>query len=359
MTDLPIAHAWDDIQPGIESVVGTKITGWRTGIVLTTVQVTPFDFSSIAASQCNREVLGREAAALTMHTGEKVHPFCFCGLHFCRTRDQALAYFHRMYKEGHVSLQRNVFMGIYYGHALCKISLWPGEGPWPGVHVTGAPVHPETASGLDPAWVARSNAIELEEIQLFDNVPLFEEARLKRYYRGVEVTRVEGSLRDAAAAAAAEISPYVTGESPVRFGMVGAAHMALHRDGHILLARRSEMVHDEVGKWGLPGGARGDGESYLRCALRETQEETGLNVAPTEITTRHKITTIENTWRHITYVTDYSGAGTLGTDLAPDSAATEWMPLDAINRLIDQGGTTRDLAREWPEILDVLTGGAL
>lgn len=358
MTDLPIAHTWDDIQPGIESVVGTKITGWRTGVVLTTIQVLPFDFSNIASSQCNREVLGEEAAALTIHTGEKVHPFCFCGLHFCRTRDQALAYFHRMNEEGHVSLLRDACKGIYYGHALCKVSIWPGEGPWPGVHVSGAPVHPETMSGLDPAWVARSNAIELEEVQFFDNVPTFEDTRFERYYRGVTVTRVEGSLRDAAATAASEISPNVAGEAPMRSGMNGAAHIVLRRGDRVLLTRQSATVHDEVGKWGLPGGARADGETYLLCALRETQEETGLSVAPTEVTTRHRITTIENSWRHITYVADYSGTGPLGTDLAPDSTAAEWMPLDTINRLIDQGGTTRDLAREWPEIVDALPGGA-
>lgn len=40
MTTLPIAHSWDDIKPGIESVVGTELTGWRTGPALTE-QLTP------------------------------------------------------------------------------------------------------------------------------------------------------------------------------------------------------------------------------------------------------------------------------------------------------------------------------
>jgi mRNA-decapping enzyme subunit 2 len=40
------------------------------------------------------------------------------------------------------------------------------------------------------------------------------------------------------------------------------------------------MVQSYNGKWGPPKGRIEDGETHLQCALRETYEETGLDVSP-------------------------------------------------------------------------------
>jgi len=46
------------------------------------------------------------------------------------------------------------------------------------------------------------------------------------------------------------------------------------RDGHVLLVRRANPP--DQGLWGLPGGRMEMGETHLEAALRELEEETGL-----------------------------------------------------------------------------------
>jgi 8-oxo-dGTP diphosphatase len=57
-----------------------------------------------------------------------------------------------------------------------------------------------------------------------------------------------------------------------------AAIIAVINDGKILLTKREDF---EV--WCLPGGGVEDGESLAEAAIRETKEETGLDVALTRL----------------------------------------------------------------------------
>jgi 8-oxo-dGTP pyrophosphatase MutT (NUDIX family) len=56
--------------------------------------------------------------------------------------------------------------------------------------------------------------------------------------------------------------------------MVGAAILIVDQEQRLLLMRRSDS-----GCWGPPGGAVEPGERVEAAALRETLEETGLNIA--------------------------------------------------------------------------------
>jgi len=56
--------------------------------------------------------------------------------------------------------------------------------------------------------------------------------------------------------------------------MVGAAILIVDQDQRLLLMRRSDS-----GCWGPPGGAVEPGERVEAAAIRESLEETGLNIA--------------------------------------------------------------------------------
>ena len=59
------------------------------------------------------------------------------------------------------------------------------------------------------------------------------------------------------------------------WGTFGAAGLLVHDDRGVLLQLRVEWSH-HGGTWGLPGGARHEGESAVRGALREASEEAGV-----------------------------------------------------------------------------------
>jgi 8-oxo-dGTP diphosphatase len=68
----------------------------------------------------------------------------------------------------------------------------------------------------------------------------------------------------------------VTAPDGRRFwGTFGAAGLLVHDERGILLQHRVEWSHFG-GTWGLPGGARHEGESAVRGALREAEEEAGV-----------------------------------------------------------------------------------
>jgi 8-oxo-dGTP pyrophosphatase MutT (NUDIX family) len=60
-------------------------------------------------------------------------------------------------------------------------------------------------------------------------------------------------------------------------GLWGAAGLVLsNAAGHVLLARRSGYVH-RPGTWAFPGGTLEAGETDAECALREADEELGID----------------------------------------------------------------------------------
>lgn len=70
------------------------------------------------------------------------------------------------------------------------------------------------------------------------------------------------------------IDYYDDPNAPAANSLVPAASAVVTDDaGRVLLQRRTDN-----GMWALPGGAMNLGESVAECAVRETKEETGLDV---------------------------------------------------------------------------------
>jgi 8-oxo-dGTP diphosphatase len=69
---------------------------------------------------------------------------------------------------------------------------------------------------------------------------------------------------------------------PDRFTSIVDVHMVLRRAGKILLLRRAGDVY-ATGQLCLPSGHLEEGESILQAAVRETREEIGIALDPSEL----------------------------------------------------------------------------
>lgn len=67
----------------------------------------------------------------------------------------------------------------------------------------------------------------------------------------------------------------------------------------MLLQHRAEWVHNG-GTWGVPGGARDSHESAIEAALRESEEETGIDSSLLTIYITH--TDDHGDWRYDTVI---------------------------------------------------------
>jgi len=66
-------------------------------------------------------------------------------------------------------------------------------------------------------------------------------------------------------------------------------HVLLVRDHEVLLSQRRDTNPDFNGRWHLPSGKLDAGESVLDAAVRETDEEVGVLIDPTDLRHVHTI----------------------------------------------------------------------
>lgn len=213
MTDLPIAHSWEDIQPGVEYATNPEhpLTGWRISAVAEdrtfgqpiALRVFPFARTESARNRhCNtfpskdpeywrkRQNDSRATDPRELHIGEKVHPECACGFHIFRTQRMAAEY---ASQPDHSGLQRNIFRKSNVGWAgeiLCKVTTYYGA------HVTG-PNQNGHIGNIDPPGTLRTNMMQLDAI--FVPESLTRQARIlyKHYGRfDVDVFIISGSITD-------------------------------------------------------------------------------------------------------------------------------------------------------------------
>lgn len=106
------------------------------------------------------------------------------------------------------------------------------------------------------------------------------------------------------------------------------------RDGAVLLIRRSDNQN-----WSMPGGAQDPGESLTHTAIRETWEESGVNVRPTGLVgiftdPKHVIHYTSNDEVRQEFSVIYRAEYVDGNpQLSDESIEVEWIPVNQIDQL--------------------------
>ncbi len=132
----------------------------------------------------------------------------------------------------------------------------------------------------------------------------------------------------------------------LHYGQYGAAGLVLtNNNGEVLLARRSEFVH-RPGTWAFPGGALEHGETDAECALREAEEELGIE--PSAVVVTRTVPGVDHgVWRY-TYVVatlaPISPRITLRLNWETD--AVMWLSPDQVDSLT----LHPDLRDTWPSL---------
>lgn len=130
------------------------------------------------------------------------------------------------------------------------------------------------------------------------------------------------------------------------WGKYGAAGLLVHHDGMVLLQQRSALsLGPET--WGLFGGARELDEPPVTAALRETAEESTLDVRMVRV--RGEVSEDHRGWSYVTVVADI--------DTMPEVAPASWESKDA--RWVRAGEVVElDLfppfAVSWPKVRDAM-----
>lgn len=128
------------------------------------------------------------------------------------------------------------------------------------------------------------------------------------------------------------------------WGVLGGAGLLLAAGGRVLVQQRAGWTH-QGGTWGLPGGARGAGESPVAAAFREAAEETGADLTGVELVGEHVDECAG--WPYVTTVA--RAAEPLPVRDSREGVA-RWVPVDEVPSLPLHPG----LRRAWPALRELL-----
>ncbi|MCL1898372.1 MAG: NUDIX domain-containing protein, partial [Micrococcales bacterium] len=126
------------------------------------------------------------------------------------------------------------------------------------------------------------------------------------------------------------------------WGVFGAAGLLVHRDGEVLLQLRAARTH-QAGTWGLPGGARQNGESPTQAAIRESAEEIGLESQMIHL--QWWGISDHQSWSYTTVVAEASPE----LHVRPsnwETAELRWVPVDQV---ANQEDLHPGFRRAWPQ----------
>ena len=93
------------------------------------------------------------------------------------------------------------------------------------------------------------------------------------------------------------------------WGLHGAAGLLLARrtaDGHEVVLQHRALWSDQGGTWGIPGGARMPQENAVEAALREADEEAGIDPTGVTVVSTHVLD--HGPWSYTTVLARAVGA---------------------------------------------------
>ena len=141
---------------------------------------------------------------------------------------------------------------------------------------------------------------------------------------------------------------WVEGPDGSRYwGRFGAAGLLVVSPGfEVLLQHRAEWSHFG-GTWGIPGGARHEGESAVDAAVREAGEEAGVPFGA--LTVRFTSVLDLGYWSYTTVVSDASERfAPVVSD--PESIELRWVAVGGVDEL----PLHPRFAESWPDLRDRL-----
>ncbi len=114
-----------------------------------------------------------------------------------------------------------------------------------------------------------------------------------------------------------------------RFKMIASGYGLFIRDGKILLLRRCNTGYMD-GYYGLPAGHIEENETVTKGTLREIREETGVELAPSDIKLAHVMHRKSNDIRmDFFYIVDQWNDEPVNSE--PDKCDNmDWFPFDAL-----------------------------
>ncbi len=126
------------------------------------------------------------------------------------------------------------------------------------------------------------------------------------------------------------------------WGLFGAAGLILIRDQSILMQHRAPWVHNGD-TWGIPGGARDSHETPVEAALREANEEIGIDTKL--LTVIDEFVDDHGPWRYHTILA-IADPALIAHEMNDESLEVKWISINKVEEQV----LHPSFAKTWPQL---------